>query len=201
VTNPNSSNIRWQSGVPRDERWRLVSQRGMTVWLTGLPGAGKSTLAAGLERELLGRGRFAYVLDGDNLRHGLSSDLGFDAASRSENVRRVGHVAALFADAGATAIAALVSPYRTDRKAARAAHEDRGLPFVEVFVDAPLEVCEQRDPKGQYRRAHRGEISHFTGVDDPYEAPEHADVVVPTNELDERESLQLILGRLDAVGR
>jgi bifunctional enzyme CysN/CysC len=191
-----SSNLVWQAGIGRDERWRLIGQRGLTVWLTGLPGAGKSTIALGLERELLARGRLAYVIDGDNLRHGLTSDLGFDAASRTENIRRAGHVALLFADAGAIAIVGLVSPYRADREGARAAHERQGLAFVEVFVDAPLEVCEERDPKGLYARARRGELANFTGVDDPYEAPTRPDLVVPTAELSEQEAIAAVLAAL-----
>jgi len=141
------------------------------VWFTGLSGSGKSTLAFEVERLLNAASRPAYVLDGDNLRHGLNEDLGFRAADRTENVRRVAHVAALFADAGTVALVPLVSPYRADRDAARQVHLAAGLPFVEVFVDTPLSECERRDPKGLYARARRGELTRMTGIDDPYEAP------------------------------
>ena len=149
---------------------------GATVWLTGLSGAGKSTIGAALEAELIAAGRTAYLLDGDNLRHGLNADLGFSPEDRAENVRRTAHVARLFADAGVVAIVCLISPYRSDRALAREAHA--GLPFLEVFVDTPLDVCEARDPKGLYARARAGEIRDFTGVDAPYEAPEAPELVV-----------------------
>jgi bifunctional enzyme CysN/CysC len=165
----------WHPGhVGRDERPSL----GATIWLTGLSGSGKSTVAAECERLLVGAGRPAYVLDGDNIRHGLNGDLGFSAEDRAENVRRVGHVARLFADAGVVALVPLISPYRADRDAVRAIHGDAGLPFVEVFVDTPIELCEQRDPKGLYAKARAGEITGFTGIDDPYEAPAAPELVL-----------------------
>ena len=168
-----STNVVWSpSTLTRAERWRSLGQSGATLWLTGLPASGKSTLATEIERRLVTAGRAAYRLDGDNLRHGLNGDLGFDVASRAENVRRTAHVAALLADAGAVAIVSLVSPYATDRAAARAVHEQLDVPFIEVFVDTPLEVCERRDPKGLYAQARRGEIQTFTGISDPYEVPE-----------------------------
>jgi bifunctional enzyme CysN/CysC len=171
ITGPSQrdSHVVWHNGsVQRAER----ATRGMTVWLTGLSGSGKSTVAAELERRLVASGRPAYLLDGDNLRHGLNAGLGFSADDRRERVRRVYEVAKLLADAGVVAIVSLVSPYTSDRAAARSAHADVGLPFAEVFVDTPLEVCEARDPKGMYARARAGEIRNFTGIDDPYEAPE-----------------------------
>lgn len=169
------STVVWhQPAVTRDAR----ATRGLTVWLTGLSASGKSTVAIELERRLVAAGRPAYLLDGDNLRHGLNSDLGFSAADRAENVRRVAEVARLFADAGVIAVASLISPYASDRDAARAAHESAGLQFVEVFVDTPVDVCEQRDPKGMYAKARAGEITGFTGVDDPYEPPVSPDVVI-----------------------
>jgi bifunctional enzyme CysN/CysC len=171
ITGPSQqkSRVVWHSGsVQRAER----ATQGMTVWLTGLSGSGKSTVAAELERRLVASGRPAYLLDGDNLRHGLNSGLGFSAEDRAENVRRVAEVAKLLADAGVVAIVSLVSPYHADRERARTLHSESGLPFAEIFVDTPLQVCEARDPKGMYAKARAGEIKNFTGVDDPYEAPE-----------------------------
>ena len=163
-----STNVTWHGGeVSRDER----PHRGATVWLTGLSGSGKSTVAVALEGLLVASGRPAYRLDGDNLRHGLNADLGFSAEDRDENVRRAGEVALLLADAGVVALVPLISPYRAGRDRARAAHDAAGVPFVEVFVDTPIELCEQRDPKGLYAKARAGEITGFTGIDDPYEAP------------------------------
>jgi bifunctional enzyme CysN/CysC len=174
-----SLDVRWHpSALDRDARWSALGQRGATVWLTGLPASGKSTIAVAVERALVESGRFAYLLDGDNIRHGLSGDLGFDPASRSENMRRVGHVARLFADAGAVALVSLVSPFREDRLAARRLHEAAGLPFVEVFVDTPVEECARRDPKGLYARARAGRLSGLTGDSAPYEPPEAAELVV-----------------------
>jgi bifunctional enzyme CysN/CysC len=163
--------VRHAAALTREERWSAIGQRGATVWLTGLPSSGKSTVAATLEALLVRAGRAAYVLDGDTLRHGLTGDLGFSAEARAESVRRAGEAAILIADAGTLAIVSLVSPYATDRDAVRRRHEDEGLPFLEVHVDAPVEVCEQRDSKGLYAKARAGEITGFTGVDDPYEAP------------------------------
>jgi bifunctional enzyme CysN/CysC len=163
-----ADHVTWHPGdVARDER----PTRGATVWLTGLSGSGKSTVAAACERSLVRAGRPAYVLDGDNLRHGLNADLGFSAADRAENVRRVGHVARLLADAGVIALVPLISPYRADRDLVRQLHAEAGLTFLEVFVDTPIELCEQRDPKGLYAKARAGEITGFTGIDDPYEPP------------------------------
>jgi bifunctional enzyme CysN/CysC len=168
-----SSGVVWHAGaVARADRPSV----GATVWFTGLSGSGKSTVAAEVERALVAAGRPAYLLDGDNVRHGLNADLGFSAADRSENIRRIGEVARLFADAGVVALVPVISPYRADRDRARAVHAAAGLPFVEVFVDTPIDVCEARDPKGLYARARAGEITGFTGVDDPYEAPERPDL-------------------------
>lgn len=152
--------------------------QGATVWLTGLSGSGKSTVAVELERLLAGAGRPAYRLDGDNLRLGLNGDLGFSAEDRAENVRRVGEVACLFADAGVVAIVPVISPYRAGRDAARARHDAVGVPFLEVFVDTPLAECERRDPKGLYAKARAGELKGFTGIDDPYEPPSRPEVVL-----------------------
>ncbi len=176
---PVSPNVVFQAGtVTRAEREAATGHAGMTVWLTGLSGSGKSTVAVALEHRLVGGGVPAYLLDGDNLRHGLNGDLGFDAASRAENVRRAGEVALLFADAGVVAIVPLISPYRADRDRVRDRHLATGVRFVEVFVDTPIELCEQRDVKGLYAKARAGEIKGFTGIDDPYEAPVAADLVI-----------------------
>ena len=174
-----SPNVVFQTGtVTREQRVAATGHRGMTVWFTGLSGSGKSTVAVTLEQQLVGTGIPAYLLDGDNLRHGLNGDLGFDAASRNENVRRAGEVAVLFADAGVVAIVPLISPYRADRDRVRDRHAELGLQFVEVFVDTPIELCEQRDVKGLYAKARAGEIKGFTGIDDPYEAPTEPELVL-----------------------
>jgi bifunctional enzyme CysN/CysC len=153
----------------------------MTVWLTGLSGSGKSTIASLVEAELIRMGRAAYSLDGDNVRHGLNGDLGFSAADRAENVRRIGEVARLMADAGLVALVPVISPYRRDRDAVRRAHDDAGIRFVEVHIATPLEVCEARDLKGLYARARAGELPGFTGIDDPYEEPESPDLRIDTS--------------------
>jgi len=173
----------------------MLGQRGAVVWLTGLSGSGKSTVAYALEQVLSTRARPSYVLDGDNLRHGLNGDLGFTAADREENIRRVGEVAALFADAGLIAIAAFISPYRRDRDCARRMAAGR---FFEVFCDTPLAVCEARDPKGLYRRARAGEIRGFTGIDDPYEPPESPELTV--GPLAPAHAAAAICGMLEASG-
>lgn len=173
------TDLTWHHGeVDRAQRWAALGGAGATVWFTGLSGSGKSTVAALVERLLIQSGRPAYVLDGDNLRHGLNSDLGFSAADRAENVRRTAHAAALLAEAGTVAVVSLVSPYARDRDAARALHAAGGLPLVEVWVDTPLAECERRDPKRLYARARAGEITGMTGLDDPYEAPIVPEVTV-----------------------
>jgi bifunctional enzyme CysN/CysC len=172
-----SPNVVWdRAGVNKERRAAALGRRGATLWFTGLPSSGKSTIAAALEERLVAAGVPAYRLDGDNLRHGLNADLGFSAEDRAENVRRTAHAARLLADAGVVALPSLVSPYRADRELARRIHEDAGIQFLEVFVDTPVEECERRDPKGLYARARAGELKGFTGVDDPYEAPEAPDV-------------------------
>ncbi len=176
-------NVFWHPGrLTRADRWAATGHRGATVWFTGLPGSGKSTVATAMERALIGRGRLCYVLDGDNIRHGLNRDLGFSARDRNENVRRVAEVGRLFADAGFVALISLVSPYRAPRDRARVLHDATEVPFYEVFVDTPIELCEQRDPKGLYAKARAGEITGFTGVDDHYEPPLHPELrLVPSD--------------------
>jgi bifunctional enzyme CysN/CysC len=171
--------LTWHHGeLTREQRWAALGVRGGTIWFTGLSGSGKSTVAAGVERLLVAGGQPASMLDGDNVRHGLNSDLGFSDEDRTENVRRVGEVARLLADAGVVALVPVISPFRAGRAAARAAHEAAGLRFLEVFVDTPLETCEARDPKGLYAKARRGELLGMTGVDSPYEAPLRPDLVL-----------------------
>jgi len=188
-----SANVTWHPGqVHRAER----PSQGATVWFTGLSGSGKSTVAAACEAHLVAVGRPAYVLDGDNVRHGLNGDLGFSAADRSENVRRVGHVACLMADAGLIALVPLVSPYRADRDAVRSLHQAAGLPFVEVFVDTPIELCEERDPKGLYAKARAGELKGFTGVDDPYESPMRPELTLRPEDGGPDDQAGLVLARL-----
>ena len=194
-----SPNVTWhEGGLTREERWRTLGQKGATVWLTGLPASGKSTIASALEQHLVSRGRQAYRLDGDNLRHGLNGNLGFSAEDRAENVRRTAHVARLFADSGTIAIASLVSPYVSDRAAARAAHDELELDFLEVFVDTPLDECERRDPKGLYAKARAGQISGMTGIDDPYEPPDAADIVV--RGASPEQAVATIVARLEELG-
>jgi adenylyl-sulfate kinase len=174
-----SPNVLWQSsGLTRDRRWEALGCAGATVWFTGLPAAGKSTMASAVEQRLVEAGRPAFLLDGDNLRHGLNGDLGFDEEARSENVRRTAHVARLLAESGSVALVSLVSPYAADREEAAALHTAAELQFFEVFVDAPLELCQRRDPKGLYARARAGELCGLTGVGAPYEAPVHPDLVL-----------------------
>ncbi|HEX3391294.1 MAG TPA: adenylyl-sulfate kinase [Solirubrobacteraceae bacterium] len=164
--------------LTREHRWRTLQARGATIWITGLPSSGKSTLGAAIEERLVELGRGAYLLDGDNMRCGLCSDLGFERDDREQNVRRVGELALLFADAGTVAIVAVVSPYAQMRAHVRERHEQDGLPFFEVFVDTPVKVCAQRDPKGLYARAYAGDLDGFTGVDDPYQPPRKPDLRV-----------------------
>jgi bifunctional enzyme CysN/CysC len=191
-----STNITWHTGrLTRDERNEALGISGATVWLTGLSGSGKSTLACELEQRLVRAGRPAYRLDGDNLRTGLNGDLGFTREDREENCRRVGEVARLLADAGLIAIAAVISPYADSRRRVRELHAKAGLRFVEVYLAATADCCAARDPKGLYAKAAAGEIGSFTGVDDPYEVPEHPDLVIG-NETPVDQSVEMVLGVL-----
>ncbi|NQT34745.1 adenylyl-sulfate kinase [bacterium] len=181
MTKTNATNITWhESHVERSEREKLLNQKGFTIWMTGLPSSGKSTTAFTLEHELMKKGHLAYVLDGDNIRYGLNKNLGFSAEDREENIRRIGEVTRLFADAGVVTITSFISPYRKDRDLARKIHDETGLIFIEIFVDTPVEICEERDPKGLYKKARKGEIKGFTGVDDPYESPDNPELVLKT---------------------
>src|SRR5271167_2374060 len=179
MTEIKATNVTWHEGhVTREERTPLLKQKGATLWFTGLSGSGKSTFAFTLEHALVQRGRLAYVLDGDNIRHGLNKTLGFSAADRTENIRRIGEVAKLFADAGVLTMTSFISPYRADRDLVRLLHAQDKLPFIEVQVATPIETCEQRDPKGLYKKARAGQLKNFAGIDDPYEAPTSAELTL-----------------------
>ena len=194
-----SKNITWQEGqVGRSDREAIAGQHGVTIWLTGLSGSGKSTIAVAAERELTNRGRLAFVLDGDNIRHGLNAKLGFSPEDRAENIRRIGEVSKLFTEAGMIVFASFISPYRSDRDAVRVLM--RGGDFVEVYVDASLATCEQRDVKGLYKKARAGEIPEFTGISAPYEAPESPELVLDTNRQSVEESVGKLVEYLDAKG-
>jgi bifunctional enzyme CysN/CysC len=195
-----SPGVTWyESGLERDHRWNSLGTRGATVWLTGLPASGKSTIAAQLERLLVEDGHPAYFLDGDNLRHGISGDLDFSPANRTEHIRRVAHVARMMADAGMVSIASLVSPAQHDRALARELHDAAGLPFLEVYVDTPVEIAEQRDPKGLYARARAGKLQDFTGISAPYEVPERPDVTIRTVEEDVSASAERLKDALEKI--
>ena len=196
---PKSKNIVWSEGqVGRDERRGILGHGSGTVWFTGLSGSGKSTIAVAVEHELIRRGTLAYVLDGDNIRHGLNSNLGFSPKDREENIRRIGEVSKLFVDAGVVVLTAFISPYRGDRDAVRARLEDDE--FVEVFVDCPLEECERRDVKGLYKKARAGGIPEFTGISAPYEAPVSPEIVLRTDEMSQTECLERVVEDLAKRG-
>lgn len=201
MTENKATNVVWHEGdLKREERWASIQSRGCTMWFTGLPASGKSTISSAVEYALVCRGQPSYRLDGDNIRHGLNKNLGFSAADRAENIRRIGEVAKLFADSGCVALTAFISPYAADRDACRKLHQDAGLAFMEVFVDAPLSVCEERDPKGQYKKARAGIIKGFTGVDDPYEAPLKPELTLKTHELSVDQCVELCLRLLHERG-
>lgn len=199
------TNLTWHEGnVTREEREKNLGQKGCTLWMTGLSASGKSTIAVALEQVLLQRGKHAYRLDGDNIRMGLNKNLGFSAEDRAENIRRIGEVAKLFADAGMITITSFISPYRKDRDAVRALHDAAKIPFIEVHIDLPVEEAEKRDPKGLYKKARAavaaGKGMGFTGVDDPYEAPEKAELVVPSHKHSLAECVQKLLDALEQRG-
>ena len=200
-SDPKSTNIVWHDGeVTRDDRAKVLGHQGCTLWLTGLSGSGKSTVGVALERALTARGVLCYRLDGDNVRHGLNANLGFSAEDRKENIRRIGEVAKLFADSGVVTISSFISPYQNDRDQVRTIHDDSGLKFLEVFINTPIEICEQRDPKGLYKKARAGEIKGFTGIDDPYEAPTNPEIEVKTGELSIDEAAQQLVDALIEQG-
>ncbi len=194
-----ATNITWHGGhVERKDREQVLGQHGATIWLTGLSGSGKSTVAVAAEAELLKRGRLAYVLDGDNVRHGLNKNLGFSPEDRTENIRRIGEVAKLFTDAGVIVFTSFISPYRADRDQVRELFEPGD--FVEVYVEADVATCEERDPKGLYKKARAGEIPEFTGISAPYEEPEKPELVVPTAGRTVEESVAQLVGYLEEKG-
>ena len=194
-----ATNITWHEGsVSRQEREKLLNQKGVTVWMTGLSASGKSTIACILEQMLLHRKKHAYRLDGDNVRHGLNKNLGFSAEDRAENIRRIGEVAKLFTDAGVIAITSFISPYKKDRDAVRAGM--KAGEFIEVYVKVSLETAEKRDPKGLYKKARAGQIKGFTGIDDPYEPPVEAEIVIDTEKMSAEEGAKEILEYLERGG-
>jgi adenylylsulfate kinase len=194
-----ATNITWHEGsVSRQEREQLLNQKGVTVWMTGLSASGKSTIACILEQMLLHKKKHAYRLDGDNIRMGLNKNLGFSAEDRAENIRRIGEVAKLFADAGVIAITSFISPYRKDRDAVRASMKPGE--FVEVYVNVSLETAERRDPKGLYKKARAGQLKGFTGIDDPYEAPEKPEIVIETETTKPEDAAKQILAYLEKGG-
>jgi adenylylsulfate kinase len=194
-----ATNVTFHEGtVSPEERKKNMNQRGATLWFTGLSASGKSTIAVAVERVLLNRGHHIYRLDGDNIRMGLNKNLGFSAEDRAENIRRIGEVSKLFAEAGILSIASFISPYTADRDAVRALHAADDIPYFECYIDCSLEVVEERDPKGLYKKARAGEIKGFTGIDDPYEAPENADLHIKTHEDDVETCVAQVIEFIDA---
>ncbi|CAO3614727.1 unnamed protein product [Cunninghamella blakesleeana] len=189
-----STNITWHAGsVSATERQELLKQKGLTIWFTGLSASGKFTLATALEQALLHAGVNSYRLDGDNIRFGLNKNLGFGPDNCTENIRRISEVAKLFADATVITITAFISPYIADRESARTLHKEAGIPFIEVYADAPLEVVEQRDPKGLYKKAKAGEIKEFTGISAPYEAPVNPEIHIKTDQVSVEDGVKLVI--------
>ena len=196
-----ATNVTWHHGeVSRDDRHKLLSQKGATLWFTGLSGSGKSTVAVELEKALTAKGKLCYRLDGDNIRLGINKNLGFSAEDRTENIRRIGEISKLFVDTGVLVLSSFVSPYKADRDLVRELHVESGMDFIEVFVDVPLAVAEERDPKGLYKKARAGEIKNFTGIDDPYEAPEAAEITLNSHEMSLEEEVEALLAELESRG-
>lgn len=194
-----ATNVTWHEGsVSREERQQLLNQKGVTVWMTGLSASGKSTIACILEQMLLHKKKHAYRLDGDNIRMGLNKNLGFSAEDRAENIRRIGEVAKLFTDAGVIAITSFISPYKKDRDAVRASAKPGE--FIEVYVQVSLAEAERRDPKGLYKKARAGQIKGFTGIDDPYEAPEKPEILIETEKHEPEDAARVILEYLESGG-
>jgi adenylylsulfate kinase len=193
-----ATNVHWHEGeVKHIDRNRLLSQKGATIWFTGLSGSGKSTIAVALEKELIKRNKLTYRLDGDNVRLGINKNLGFSAEDRAENIRRIGEIAKLFSDCSVIALSSFISPYRDDRSNVRELHEASNFPYIEVFVDCAISVAESRDPKGLYKKARAGEIKNFTGIDDPYEAPKNPEIHLKTDKMTVEEEVQEIINYLE----
>ena len=201
MTKQKATNVHWHEGdITRVDRHRFLGQKGATLWFTGLSGSGKSTIAVALEAALYERGKLSYRLDGDNIRMGINRNLGFSAADRTENIRRIGEISKLFVDAGLLVLSAFISPYRADRDQVRELHRDDGLDFIEVHVDCSLEIAEQRDPKGLYKKARAGEIKNFTGIGDPYEEPESPEIHLHTDQMTLDEEVEIIIGYMEEKG-
>lgn len=199
MTEQVATNITFHEGtVSSEEREKNMGQKGATFWFTGLSASGKSTIAVAVEQVLLNRGHHIYRLDGDNIRMGLNKNLGFSAEDRAENIRRIGEVSKLFAESGIISIASFISPYIADRDAVRALHEENNIPYFECYIDCSLEVAEERDPKGLYKKARAGEIKGFTGIDDPYEAPTTAELHIRTHEDDLQTCVAQVVEFIDA---
>lgn len=201
MTEQKATNVHWHDGeISSQDRGKLLGQKGATIWFTGLSGSGKSTVAVALESALFARGKLSYRLDGDNIRLGINKNLGFSEEDRAENIRRIGEISKLFVDTGVITLSSFVSPYRRDRDLVRELHDAGGMTFIEVFVDVPLSVAEDRDPKGLYKKARAGEIKNFTGIDDPYEAPENPEIVLNSHEMSLEEEVDVLLKELEARG-
>lgn len=199
MTKQKSTNITWHKGeVTKEDRERLLQQKGVVLWFTGLSGSGKSTIAHAVEERLFQRGFLSFVLDGDNIRHGLNKNLGFSPEDREENIRRIGEVAHLFAQTGIITMTAFISPYRADRDRARQLLAEKE--FIEILVKVPLDLAEQRDPKGLYKKARQGEIKEFTGISAPYEAPLHPELIIDTGEKNIQESRDMVISFLEEQG-
>lgn len=201
MTEQKATNVHWHHGdIERDDRQRLLAQKGATLWFTGLSGSGKSTVAVALEKALFEQGRLCYRLDGDNIRHGINKNLGFSAEDRAENIRRIGEIAKLFCDAGVISLSSFVSPYRADRDMVRELHDEAGIPFIEIFMKTSLETAESRDPKGLYKLAREGKIKNFTGIDDPYEEPLSPEIVLDTEALSLEQEVEHLMDALRERG-
>jgi adenylylsulfate kinase len=194
MTEQKATNVHWHEGdITREDRNKLLNQKGATLWFTGLSGSGKSTVAVALEGALLERGNLSYRLDGDNVRLGINKNLGFSAEDRTENIRRIGEIAKLFVDTGVIALSSFISPYRADRDAVRALHDAGDMDFIEIYVACSLEEAEKRDPKGLYKKARAGEIKNFTGIDDPYEEPLDPEIVLHSDTMSLEEEVGMLL--------
>jgi adenylylsulfate kinase len=201
MTEQKATNVYWHDGeVSREDRNKLLKQKGATLWFTGLSGSGKSTVAVALEKALMEKGHLCYRLDGDNIRLGINKNLGFSAEDRTENIRRIGEISKLFVDTGVIVLSSFVSPYRADRDIVRELHVAGDMDFIEVHVDVPLAVAEERDPKGLYKKARAGEIKNFTGISDPYEAPLKPELVLNSHEQSLEEEVAVLLEMLEARG-